>query len=68
MSPALKLVGLLVKSISKPIANRMKTEAGKHPNLSKFCIQIGQTMHQLISRVNVISRFNFINYFKNKQL
>ena len=55
MSPALKLVGLLVKTIAKPVANRMKSEAAKHPNFTKFCVGVGQGMHQLSAKVNVIS-------------
>ena len=55
MSPALKLVGLLVKTIAKPVANRMKAEASKHPNFSKFCIDLGQRVHQISSKVNVLS-------------
>ena len=53
--PLLKLAGLLVKTLSKPVATRIKIEAAKHEKLSTFCIFLGQTAHQISSRANVLA-------------
>jgi hypothetical protein len=45
----------LIKTISKPIASRIKIEARRHSKFSKFCIVAGQFSHQLTSRINVIA-------------
>ncbi len=59
--PLLKLAGLLVKTIAKPLASKIKAEAGKHPKFSTFCSSIGETAHQLTSRMNVFaSGYRFI--------
>mgnify|MGYP003387642320 CR=1 FL=1 len=39
----------------------MKSEAPKHPRFSKFCVGIGQGMHSLYSRINVLaSGYKFV--------
>lgn len=53
--PMLKLAGLLVKTLAKPVANRLKVEAGKHPKLSAYIVYIGQFAHQISSRANVLA-------------
>lgn len=59
--PFLKLAGLFVKTISKPVATRMKTSAGRHPNLSLLCVWLGETSHQFMSRMNVMaSGYKFV--------
>eukprot|EP01031_Cornospumella_fuschlensis_P041124 gene41124-50171_t len=54
--PLLKLAGLLVKTLAKPVANRIKIEARKHPKLSALCVRMGQMSHQLTSRITIISQ------------
>lgn len=61
--PVLKLAGLLVKQIAKPLAARMKIESAKHPKgrLAELCVSTGQAAHQLGSRLNVLaSGYSFI--------
>lgn len=53
--PLLKLAGLLVKTIAKPVATRLKVEARKHPTFSRICIKVGELSHQVTSRMNVIA-------------
>ena len=54
--PLLKLSGLLVKTIAKPVATRLKIESVKHPNFQRVCKSIGQLAHQIASRVNVLGK------------
>jgi len=59
--PLLKLVGLFVKTIAKPVANRMKVESSKHPNFSNVCITVGQFSHYINTRINVFATgFKFV--------
>lgn len=43
----------LVKTLAKPVANRIKIEVRKHPKFSELCSKIGQLSHQITSRLNV---------------
>ncbi len=54
--PLLKLAGLLVKTIAKPVATRLKIESVKHPNFQRYCKNMGQFAHQIGSRVNVLGK------------
>ena len=54
--PLLKLAGLLVKTIAKPVATRLKIESFKHPNFQTACKKMGQFAHQVASRVNVFGK------------
>jgi hypothetical protein len=54
--PLLKLAGLLVKTLAKPVANRVKVEATRHPRLSLVCTSVGQLLHQVTSRINVMAQ------------
>jgi hypothetical protein len=51
--PILKLASLFIKTISKPITTRLKSEVIKYPNASKACIWVGQTTHVLMTRITV---------------
>ena len=59
--PVLKLAGLLIKTVSKPVTTRIKSEANKHPNFSAICTWVGQGVHQISSRINVFAKgYRFI--------
>jgi len=53
--PLLKLFGLLVKTLSKPLAARMKTEAKRKAKFSSLCIFVGQQSHQITSRLTALA-------------
>eukprot|EP01039_Chlorochromonas_danica_P011358 gene11358-12687_t len=54
--PFLKLAGLLIKTVAKPIASRMKSDARQHPRLCSLYISLGQASHQMMSRLNVMAK------------
>jgi len=59
--PLLKLSTLLVKTIAKPVAARMKVEASRRPAFHDICTSLGQRMHYLSSRLNVFaSGYKFV--------
>jgi optic atrophy 3 protein len=59
--PLLKLSTLFVKTISKPLASRLKVEASKREGLRKFCQSIGDGVHYIYARGNVIaSGYKFV--------
>ncbi|CAM8983729.1 unnamed protein product [Rhodiola kirilowii] len=45
--PLLKLGTLAVRTISKPLAAKLKQQAGKHPRFRNFIISIAQKNHRL---------------------
>ncbi|CAH9112166.1 unnamed protein product [Cuscuta europaea] len=45
--PLLKLGTLALKTLSKPIAVRLKTEAGRHPKFRTFIISMAQANHRI---------------------
>ncbi|BBN68642.1 Optic atrophy 3 protein [Prunus dulcis] len=49
--PAVKLATLALKTISKPIANRLKREAGLHPRFRQFIVNIAQANHRFTTNV-----------------
>ncbi|WVZ02670.1 hypothetical protein V8G54_023476 [Vigna mungo] len=49
--PVVKLATLALKTACKPIANRLKKEAGYHPKFCSFIIAIAQANHRLTTRV-----------------
>ncbi|XP_043702303.1 OPA3-like protein [Telopea speciosissima] len=53
--PLLKLETLALKTLCKPIANRLKKEAGKHPRFRQFIINFAQVNHRF--QTNVQRRF-----------
>ncbi|CAI8617409.1 unnamed protein product [Vicia faba] len=49
--PLVKLGTLVLKTACKPIANRLKKEAGYHPKFRNFIISIAQTNHRFTTRI-----------------
>ncbi|XP_073124721.1 uncharacterized protein [Henckelia pumila] len=45
--PLLKLGTLALKTLSKPVANRIKKEAGLHPKFRNFIVGIAQANHRI---------------------
>eukprot|EP00565_Helicotheca_tamesis_P005755 CAMPEP_0185728434 /NCGR_PEP_ID=MMETSP1171-20130828/3777_1 /TAXON_ID=374046 /ORGANISM="Helicotheca tamensis, Strain CCMP826" /LENGTH=233 /DNA_ID=CAMNT_0028397147 /DNA_START=51 /DNA_END=749 /DNA_ORIENTATION=+ len=53
--PISKLAGLLVKTLSKPLAKRIKHEFSRYPFTQNILVGIGQATHQLTSRMTIYS-------------
>ncbi|KAH7861414.1 hypothetical protein Vadar_025810 [Vaccinium darrowii] len=49
--PVLKLGTLAIRTIAKPIANRLKKNAGLHPKFREFIINIAQANHRFSTTV-----------------
>ncbi|KAK7846702.1 opa3-like protein [Quercus suber] len=49
--PLFKLGTLALRTVSKPIANRLKKEAGLHPTFRQFIINIAQANHRFTTTV-----------------
>ncbi|KAJ6433533.1 hypothetical protein OIU84_017259 [Salix udensis] len=49
--PTVKLGTLALKTICKPIANRLKKEAGLHPKFRHFIINMAQANHRFTTRM-----------------
>ncbi|KAL3851358.1 hypothetical protein ACJIZ3_013240 [Penstemon smallii] len=45
--PLIKLGTLALKTLSKPVANRLKQQAGIHPKFRNFIISIAQANHRM---------------------
>jgi hypothetical protein len=59
--PFLKLGSLLVKQIGKPLASRLRIEAGKRPKFANLCTKAGQWQHYISSRITVFANgYKFI--------
>lgn len=62
--PAVKLATLALKSISKPIANRLKREAGLHPRFRQFIVNIAQVLYFfLLPAFSVFVLFVFKQFY-----
>ncbi|MBW0475630.1 hypothetical protein O181_015345 [Austropuccinia psidii MF-1] len=48
---SVKVVSLLIKTLSKPIANRLKTSAQDHPTFRKVCVGLAQSLHRYETRL-----------------
>jgi optic atrophy 3 protein len=53
--PLLKLSTLLVKTIAKPIASRLKSASVRRPYLRRFYEGIGNGVHNMFARMNVVA-------------
>jgi optic atrophy 3 protein len=53
--PLLKLSSLFIKALSKPLATRLKIEAGRSPKFHEASVHVGQASHYLSSRLNVFA-------------
>ncbi|KAI5657210.1 hypothetical protein M9H77_26003 [Catharanthus roseus] len=49
--PLLKLGTLALKTLSKPIASRLKAEAGKHPKFRNYIISMAQANHRITTQM-----------------
>ncbi|RKP39601.1 optic atrophy 3-like protein, partial [Dimargaris cristalligena] len=54
----IKFASLLIRTIAKPIANSIKSQAKSHPNFRKVCISLAQTGH----RVEMNLKMRFFGY------
>ena len=54
--PLLKLGGLLVKTVTKPMAQSIESRAKTNKSLGNQAAKIGQIIHQLKTRINVMSQ------------
>jgi len=54
--PIAKITGLLIKTLSKPMAKRLKKEALKHPSLSTILLHMGQFTHASTQRLTLLSQ------------
>lgn len=58
--PVLKLGTLALKTLSKPIASRLKQQAGLHPKFRNFIVSIAQVIVSLVGFV--ITYMNSISF------
>jgi len=49
--PVAKLGTLLLKTMSKPIASRLKTEASRHPKFRQLIINLAQANHRISTNI-----------------
>ncbi|XP_074571800.1 uncharacterized protein LOC141828297 [Curcuma longa] len=49
--PVVKLGTLVLKTVCKPIANRLKKEAGRHPKFRQLIINLAQANHRITTNV-----------------
>ncbi|CAI9087363.1 OLC1v1021419C1 [Oldenlandia corymbosa var. corymbosa] len=49
--PLLKLGTLALKTISKPIATRLKVEAGRHPKFRNLIVRMAQSNHRITTQM-----------------
>lgn len=52
-SIALKLTSLLIRTVSKPIANGLKAQAKQHATFRKVCIDMAQFLHRTDMRLRM---------------
>ena len=53
-----KIATLLIKSLAKPIATKIKTQAKNHPAFKKFCVDVAQRSH----RMEMSLKMRFMDY------
>ncbi|KAK9936456.1 hypothetical protein M0R45_013298 [Rubus argutus] len=49
--PVVKLGTLVLKTLSKPVAARLKHEAGKHPRFRQIIVSMAQANHQITTKL-----------------
>ncbi|CAN0915181.1 OPA3-like protein [Linum grandiflorum] len=49
--PVIKLGTLLIRTLSKPLANRLKRHAGVHPKFRHFIINMAQANHRFTTNI-----------------
>ncbi|KAF8245887.1 hypothetical protein K440DRAFT_462671, partial [Wilcoxina mikolae CBS 423.85] len=50
---ALKLSALVIRTLAKPIATRIKSQAAEHPSFRKICVSIAQRLHRIDMRLRL---------------
>ncbi|GAN07585.1 OPA3-domain-containing protein [Mucor ambiguus] len=58
----IKIGSLLVKTLAKPVANSIKTQAKSHPKFKAFCISVAQGSHTL----EMTLKMKFLGYKTEK--
>ncbi|OJJ46138.1 hypothetical protein ASPZODRAFT_67042 [Penicilliopsis zonata CBS 506.65] len=53
MSLTLKLSSLVIRTLSKPIANQIKAQAREHERFRRMCVSIAQTVHRIDMRLRL---------------
>ncbi|CEL08428.1 hypothetical protein ASPCAL11578 [Aspergillus calidoustus] len=53
MSLTLKLSSLVIRTLSKPIANQIKAQAREHERFRRICISMAQALHRLDMRLRL---------------
>ncbi|KAL0083553.1 optic atrophy 3 protein-domain-containing protein [Phycomyces blakesleeanus] len=56
----LKLGSLLIRTLAKPVATSIKTQAKQHPTFREFCINVAQQSHKL----EMTLKMKFLGYKK----
>jgi hypothetical protein len=54
--PMIKFGGLVVRTLTKPLANAVKARSKTHPTLKSFCHLIGQKQHDWLYRFHMSYR------------
>ncbi|KAG6487379.1 OPA3-like protein [Zingiber officinale] len=49
--PVMKLGTLVLKTVCKPIANKLKKEAGRHPKFRQLIVNLAQANHRITTNV-----------------
>ncbi|KAK9284981.1 hypothetical protein L1049_024163 [Liquidambar formosana] len=62
--PVLKLGTLALRTVCKPIANRLKKEAGLHPKFRQYIINIAQANHRFTTKM----QRNIYGHAKNAKI
>mmetsp|Transcript_2511 Transcript_2511/g.5300 ORF Transcript_2511/g.5300 Transcript_2511/m.5300 type:complete len:262 (+) Transcript_2511:21-806(+) len=53
--PLVKVGVLVLRTIAKPVATRLMIDAKRHPTIEKLCVSVGQSFHQVSSRINILA-------------
>ncbi|PWY89206.1 hypothetical protein BO70DRAFT_359495 [Aspergillus heteromorphus CBS 117.55] len=53
MSLTLKLSSLVIRTLSKPIANQLKAQAREHERFRRICVSMAQGLHQIDMRLRL---------------
>ncbi|KAH1274024.1 hypothetical protein KXW98_006340 [Aspergillus fumigatus] len=53
MSLTLKLSSLVIRTLSKPIANQIKAQAREHERFRRVCVSIAQSLHRIDMRLRL---------------
>lgn len=56
MLPMIKVGGLIIRTLTKPLAKAVKTRSKMHPYLNQFCHAIGQKQHRYLIHLHMSFR------------